>query len=62
MDVMDSCDVLLLEFVRGMPTVVLEAKARGLHVIATDVGAVSEIENHMVQPNNPVELAEENNA
>ena len=59
-DIMDSCDVLLLPSLsEGMPTVVLEAKARGLDVIATDVGAVSEIENQMVQPNNPVELAEE---
>lgn len=60
MEIMDSCDVILLPSLsEGMPTVVLEAKARGLHVIATDVGAVSEVENHMVQPNNPVELAEE---
>lgn len=60
MDVMDSCDVLLLPSLsEGMPTVVLEAKARGLQVIATDVGAVSEIEEYMIESNNPLALAQE---
>ena len=43
-DIMDSCDVLLLpSFSEGMPTVILEAAARGVVSLASDVGAVSEI-------------------
>ena len=43
-DVMDSCDVLLLPSLsEGMPTVILEAAARGVVSVASDVGAVSEI-------------------
>ncbi len=38
----DECDVLVCpSYSEGMPTVILEAMARGLAVIATDVGAVS---------------------
>ena len=45
--ILDSGDVLLLPSrAEGMPTVILEAMARGLAVIATDVGAVSELINH----------------
>jgi glycosyltransferase involved in cell wall biosynthesis len=45
--ILDSVDVLLLPSrAEGMPTVILEAMARGLAVIATDVGAVSELISH----------------
>ena len=41
--ILDNCDVLICpSYSEGMPTVVLEAMARGLAIIATDVGAVSE--------------------
>jgi len=56
--IVDSCDVLLLPSLsEGMPTVVLEAKARGLSVIATDVGAMSEIENALIPPGEAERLA-----
>lgn len=49
--IVDSCDVLLLPSLsEGMPTVVLEAKARGLQVIGTDVGAMSELEENLIAP------------
>ncbi|MBL0049184.1 MAG: glycosyltransferase family 4 protein [Bacteroidetes bacterium] len=39
-----SCDILISpSFAEGMPTVILEAMASALAVIATDVGAVSEL-------------------
>lgn len=39
--IMDDCDVLILpSYSEGMPNVILEAMARGLAIIATDVGAV----------------------
>jgi len=42
MAIFDSCDVLVCpSYSEGMPTVILEAMARGLAIIATDVGAVS---------------------
>lgn len=45
--ILDHADVLLIPSrSEGMPTVILEAMARGLAVIATDVGAVSELVNH----------------
>tara|TARA_B110001452_G_C15233621_1_gene427171 strand:- start:614 stop:1762 length:1149 start_codon:yes stop_codon:yes gene_type:complete len=38
----DNCDVLICpSYSEGMPNVILEAMARGLAIIATDVGAVS---------------------
>jgi glycosyltransferase involved in cell wall biosynthesis len=44
MQTFDQADVLLsASYSEGMPTVVLEAMARGLAVVATDVGAVREL-------------------
>lgn len=41
MAILDECEVLLVPSLsEGMPTVILEAMSRGLHIIATDVGAV----------------------
>lgn len=43
---LDECHVLVCpSYAEGMPTVILEAMSRGLAVIATDVGAVSELVN-----------------
>lgn len=40
----DACDVLLCpSYAEGMPTVILEAMARGLAIIATDVGATGDL-------------------
>ena len=56
-DIVDSCDVLLLPSLsEGMPTVVLEAKARGLDVIGTDVGAMSELEKRLIRPADTIAL------
>lgn len=42
MTVLDHCDVLICpSYSEGMPNVIMEAMARGLAIIATDVGAVS---------------------
>ena len=47
----DNCDVLLCpSYSEGMPNVILEAMARGLAIIASDVGSVS----LLVGPNNGV--------
>ena len=44
--IIDEYDVLICpSYSEGMPTVILEAMARGLAIIATDVGAVSELVN-----------------
>ena len=44
MAILDDCDVLIVPSLsEGMPTVILEAAARGLPSIASDVGAVAEI-------------------
>lgn len=43
-NLLDNCEVLLCpSYAEGMPTVIIESMARGLAVIATDVGAVSEL-------------------
>lgn len=42
--ILDQCDCLLVPSLsEGMPTVILEAMARGLAIVASDVGAVSEL-------------------
>ena len=59
MSIMDACDFLLLPSLsEGMPTVVLEAKARGLQVIATDVGAMKELDTELMLPGDEKELAQ----
>jgi len=56
--IVDSCDVLLLPSLsEGMPTVVLEANARGLQIIATDIGAMSEIHDDLLPPGDTKKLA-----
>ena len=56
---LDDCDVLLLPSLsEGMPTVVLEALARGLKVIATDVGAIGEVIHGLVLPGNSKAFAD----
>lgn len=60
MALLDECDVLLLPSLsEGMPTVILEAMARGLSVIATDVGACSELisSDRLIPPGNADLLA-----
>ena len=58
MATLDECDVLLLPSLsEGMPTVVLEAKARGLQILATDVGAMSELETELLAPGDAKEMA-----
>lgn len=59
MAIMDSCDVLLVpSLAEGMPTVVLEAKARGLQVIGTAVGAMEILEPNLLPPGDASALAE----
>ena len=58
MTTLDDCDVLLLPSLsEGMPTVVLEALARGLHVIGTDVGAMSAIEDELITAGDSEQLS-----
>ena len=55
MSTLDECDVLLLPSLsEGMPTVILEAAARGLPAIATNVGAVAEVvpQKNVIEPGN----------
>lgn len=41
-EIMDNCDILLVpSHSEGMPNVILEGMARGMAILATDVGAVS---------------------
>lgn len=43
-EILDAVDVLVLpSLAEGMPTVILEAMARGLAILASDVGAVNEL-------------------
>lgn len=63
MRILDQCDVLILPSLsEGMPTVVLEALARGLRAIASDVGACSVLiestNSVLIPPNNAKRLAE----
>jgi glycosyltransferase involved in cell wall biosynthesis len=59
MEKFDACDVLLLPSLsEGMPTVILEAMARGLDVIASDVGAVSELVENPLSPGDSRALAQ----
>lgn len=45
-DIIDQSDILVCpSFAEGMPTVILEAMARGLAIIVTDVGAVNKLVN-----------------
>ena len=45
--VLDDCDCLVCpSYAEGMPTVILEAMARGLAIIGTNVGAVSRMIHH----------------
>ncbi len=63
MEKLDTCDVLLLPSLsEGMPTVILEAMARGLDVIASDVGAVRELVNNPLPPGDIKALAEAMNS
>ena len=58
---LDHCDVLLLPSLsEGMPTVVLEAMARGLSILATDVGAMQELVDKadLMQPSSARDLAD----
>jgi glycosyltransferase involved in cell wall biosynthesis len=55
--IMDQCDVLVLpSYSEGMPNVILEAMARGLIIIASDVGAI----NLMVSNKNGILLKNQN--
>ena len=61
MALIDECDVLLLPSLsEGMPTVILEALARGLEVIASDVGACSELVDRrlLLPPADPERLSQ----
>jgi glycosyltransferase involved in cell wall biosynthesis len=55
--IIDQCDVLILpSYSEGMPNVILEAMARGLIIIASDVGAI----NLMVSNKNGILLKDQN--
>ncbi|MFN0033300.1 MAG: glycosyltransferase family 4 protein, partial [Flavobacteriales bacterium] len=54
--VLDACDVLVTpSHSEGMPNVIMEGMARGLAVVATDVGAVSAVVSEengwLIEPN-----------
>jgi glycosyltransferase involved in cell wall biosynthesis len=55
---LDECDVLLIPSLsEGMPTVALEAMARGLQVIGADVGAMSKLGIEVFHPGDSEQLA-----
>jgi glycosyltransferase involved in cell wall biosynthesis len=59
--ILDVCDVLVVpSHSEGMPNVIMEGMARGLAILATDVGAVSTVVDHangwFVEPGNASEL------
>ena len=59
MTTLDDCDVLLLPSLsEGMPTVVLEAMARGLQVIGTNVGAMSALNEVLIEAGDVEKLAD----
>lgn len=46
-NIIDQCDILLCpSYSEGMPNVILESMSRGLSIIASNVGAVSELVNY----------------
>ena len=63
MEIIDTCDLLIVpSYAEGMPTVILEAMARGLIVLASNVGAVSvlvdERNGAMMRPGSIADIAE----
>jgi glycosyltransferase involved in cell wall biosynthesis len=61
--ILSKADVLVVPSLsEGMPTVILEAMSMGLAILATDVGAVSELVNNgngwLIHPNNSKSLFE----
>jgi glycosyltransferase involved in cell wall biosynthesis len=59
--IIDQCDCLLVPSLsEGMPTVILEAMGRGLAIVASDVGAVSELvcprNGYLCEPGNKESL------
>jgi len=63
MDILRQCDVLVCpSYSEGMPTVILEAMARSLAVLATDVGAINELVDQrngwIISPGNIHELSQ----
>ncbi len=57
----DNCDILICpSYSEGMPNVILEAMSRGLAIIATDVGAISEMvcsqNGILLKNNNPEKM------
>lgn len=58
MSILDDSDVLLVpSLAEGMPTVILEAAARGVDIIATDVGAIGAFFSDVIPPNDSSQLA-----
>ncbi len=60
-NILKTADVLVCpSYSEGMPTVILEAMASGLAIIASDVGAVSELVNEkngiLIEPGNIVQI------
>lgn len=61
---LESADLLIVSsFMEGVPVVLMEAMAKGVAVIATNVGGISELVEHLVNgylvlPSSPLQLAE----